>query len=287
MIGLLLSQLVDRFAAVTGRLLRPDDAAWLAGPTGDGGIIGAEFYERFSQAQGWTLEKDRPAAGLMPSFAALQSPNFDPGKVIAPVVDFYEHTAAYEFDVWSQWRGPLTPFAHAFIRLASREIEQCNLPLSPLDSSRGVESAVWPMRDADGQVRYTGWLRHVAATKNVLFVGCYTTVTLPKFATPCVKVVFPLPHGSATVLLRPENQPDGSFKLVSAGKGFGDPGFYRIYKRPDGRQRAVYLPLHEVFHLFVDADGAFRTDHQLRFAGLHFLTLHYRMRKKEESETSR
>ena len=148
-----------------------------------------------------------------------KAPSFDPEKVIAPIIDFYEHTAAYEFDVWSQWRGPLTPFAHAFIRLASREIEQCNLPLSPLDSSRGVESAVWPMRAADGRVMYTGWLRHVAATKNVLFVGCYTTVTAPKSAATCVKVVFPLPHGSATVLLRPENKPDGSFKLVSAGKG--------------------------------------------------------------------
>ena len=281
MIGLLLSRAIDTFAATTGRRLLPDDAAWLAGPTGDGGIIGAEFYERFSKAQGWTLEKDRSDAGLMPSFAALKSPSFDPQKVIAPVVDFYEHTATYEFDVWSQWRGPLTPFAHAFIKLASREIEQCNLPLSPLDSSRGVESAVWPMRDATGKVMYTGWLRHIAATNNVLFVGCYTTIKSPQSDAVFVKVVFPLPHGSATVLLRPENQPDGSFKLISAGKGFGDAGFYRIYKRSDsGDQRAVYLPLHEVFHLFVDSEGAFRTNHELRFAGLHFLTLHYRMRKK-------
>lgn len=61
--------------------------------------------------------------------------------------------------------------------------------------------------------------------------------------------MFPLPGGSATVILRPENRPDGSFVLVSEGDRFGDAGYYREHRTG--------------------------TDHAFRFMGLRFLDLHY------------
>ena len=49
-----------------------------------------------------------------------------------------------------------------------------------------------------------------------------------------MKVVFLLPGGSATVLLRPENRPDGSLALVSDRDGFGGAGYYRVHRAEEG-----------------------------------------------------
>jgi hypothetical protein len=49
---------------------------------------------------------------------------------------------------------------------------------------------------------------------------------MPGFDGPCVKVSFPLPNGSANVIMRPESAPDGSFTGRSAGTRFDNPGFY-------------------------------------------------------------
>ena len=50
-----------------------------------------------------------------------------------------------------------------------------------------------------------------------------------------MKVVFPLPNGSAVVIMRPESNPDGSFTVRSAGGRFGDPGFYFFVEKKPGR----------------------------------------------------
>jgi hypothetical protein len=93
-----------------------------------------------------------------------------------------------------------------------------------------------------------------------------------------VKVSFPLPHGSATVFLRPEAQADGSFKLISSGSGFGQPGFYRMVEVDEGHWRVRYIrTLRETFHVYVDRRGTLRTEHVVRFLGLTPLRLHYKM----------
>jgi hypothetical protein len=50
------------------------------------------------------------------------------------------------------------------------------------------------------------------------------TQRVPRDDLPCVKAVFPMPEGSATVVLRPVNDGTG-FRLTSVGSGFGDAGF--------------------------------------------------------------
>jgi hypothetical protein len=90
-----------------------------------------------------------------------------------------------------------------------------------------------------------------------------------------VKVVFPLPGGSATVVLRPENRPGGSLALVSAGEGFGDAGYYRVHRGTDDTLRAKYVPIKEEIHVFVDRAGTLRTNHMLALWRARFLTLDY------------
>ena len=87
-----------------------------------------------------------------------------------------------------------------------------------------------------------------------------------------------MPHGNATVVLRPELGPGGSLVLDSSGKRFGDPGFYRLDARGPDRVRVWHIrSLKEKFQVYVDAAGTLRCDHSVRFLGLPVLRLHYKM----------
>jgi hypothetical protein len=96
-----------------------------------------------------------------------------------------------------------------------------------------------------------------------------------------VKVVFPVPRGNATVLLRPEYDSQGRFRLLSVGGGFGDAGFYRVLELDGDRLKVRYLKtLRERFAVYTDAEGVLRCDHDVHFLGITMLRLHYRMRPR-------
>ncbi len=102
------------------------------------------------------------------------------------------------------------------------------------------------------------------------------TQRVPFGDRPCVKAVFPMPDGNATVILRPRN--DGStLWLSSVGRRFGDAGFYRVSRSHDGYRVWRVAGLHDLMHLYIDDGGHVRCDHTIRFLGLNVLTLHYRM----------
>jgi hypothetical protein len=164
----------------------------------------------------------------------------------------------------------------------SRNIEQLVLPLTPLTTSHGMSSEVISLADEQtGVVAYAGWLRKAVSTGEIVYAGFYTTCQPPRHAGRCVKVVFPLPRGSATVILRPVNGSGGSFKLVSEGRKFGGPGYYRVHRTRGGGLRVKYVPIEETIHVYVSDDGALRTDHHFNFWGLRFLTLHYKIARKQ------
>jgi hypothetical protein len=251
-------------------------APWLAVPVG-GNRIGQELYAELAANEGLRLVDDGPA-GLMPDFDALRSSAFDPLLVHPEVRRFYERTSLYQLEAWSE----TSPFAHVFlwllVNLLSRHMEQLNFPLSPLDMSRGMTSRVIPLVDGSGHTVYTGWLRTLEGTGRVIYAGLYGIATPPGENRPCVRVSFPVPRGSATVLLRPEAQPDGALKLISSGKAFGDAGFYRMLSADPLHWRVRYLrTLHESFHVYLDASGVLRTDHRVSFMGVSVLRLHYKM----------
>jgi hypothetical protein len=136
------------------------------------------------------------------------------------------------------------------------------------------------MARADGRRVYTGWLRRLAGSDRVIYTGLYSVEQPPGHSGPCVKVSFPLPLGSSTVFLRPEAQPDGSFKLISSGSRFGGPGFYRMVEVDARHWRVRYLrTLREFFHVYVDRQGILRTEHTVRFLGLTPLRLHYKLER--------
>ena len=258
-----------------GRRMDPGLVPWLHGPTGPP-RIGSGFHRSVAARAGLEV-KTGVDLGLLPDCALLDGDGFDARLLHPSVRDFYEHTGRYHLDVWSEWSPLFWPFGWALINFVSRRMEQLNFPMYPLETARGMTSEVEQIVDPSGRVVFTSWLRRNQGTGMVIYSGLYSTASPPGHR-PCVKTVFPVVRGNATVLLRPENQADGSLMLISSGRRFGDPGFYRITEASRGRLRIWYVrPISETFHVYPDVDGSVRTDHFLRWWGLSVLHLHYRI----------
>jgi hypothetical protein len=277
-VGAVLAAGIRTWVRMTGRRVAKQSTPWLQCPMGPAGRIGAEFYDYLVERDGLRMAPTAEA-GLLQSFDALRGPDFDPSAVHPAIRDFYEHTARYHLDAWSEATGPTRFFLWVLTRFVSRRMDQLNFPVSSLQLGGGLTSTVLPLVDrVTGEHRYTGWLRRFAATNQVIYTGLYSVGRPPRSAGACVKVSFPLPYGSSTVFFRPEAQPDGSYRIVAAGTRFGEPGFYRMVEADADHWNVRYIrTLHEVFHLYVDAAGALRTDHTVHFLGLNVFRMHYKM----------
>jgi hypothetical protein len=262
-----------------GRKVRKSEAPWLASPTGPRGRIGDRLYEHLAERLGLELRPPSGPVGLIPDFEALRGPGFDPDRVHPLVRHFYERTSLYQLDAWSD-AAVITRLCLWFlVFFLSRRMEQLNFPISPLEMSQGMTSTVIPLVDpASGRTAYTGWLRTLAGSGRVIYAGLYAVGRPPGCPDGCINAAFPVPLGTANVFLRPEVDPDGSLRLVSSGKRFGDPGFYRVLEAGDDHWRVGHLrTLREFFHVYVDPAGTLRCDHAVRFLGTTVLRLHYRM----------
>jgi hypothetical protein len=263
-----------------GRRVTQAEAPWLWGPFG-GDYIGDKPYEECAEREALTLTRNAAAGGLIPDFAALEGDGFRVADVQPQVRDFYEHTAEFRMDVWAETRFPMNLGLWLLVTTISRKVNQLNFPLRALDTARGMDSEIVLLREPAGRVRYAGWYRRLADSGRVIYTGFYMTERVPHCARPCVKVVFPMPEGNATVVLRPSVDERGEFRLSSEGERFGDAGFYRVQRGSDGRVRVWRIAsLKEFFRVYVDSAGTLRCDHNVRFWGLPVLNLHYRIERK-------
>lgn len=250
------------------------DQSWLQSPHTATGAVGDR----------WLTELDRqglvraPSSddGLMESMAALDGPQFDASRVAAPVRDFYERTASWRMEVWSQWNAVFAPGGELFARVWLRRIEQLALPIQPLSVSRGMSSVVRIVEGADGRRAGAAWLRTLRSDGSKVYSGYYRVGLLPGNDQPHVYVSFPLESGSVQVYLTPRNDPDGSFWLESRSHQFGGDGAYAVVRFGE-RWYAALTPIRETFHVFVDDEGVLRTDHWLRLGRWQALRLHYRL----------
>ena len=277
--GYLTDWVTQLWVRTTGRRVDLATNRWLDGPVGHARGVGLRFFDDLATQQGLTVRRGGES-GLLPNFAALAAHDFDPANVHPSVIDFYSHTSRYELDAWSEWRGVFRPFGWLLARLFSRRLQQLNVPLSALDTSRGLTSEVVQLLDpSTAAVRHTGWIRQLVGSGDVLYAGDYSLADVPGRRGRCIRVVFPLPNGNAMVLMRPVAHDDGSLSVVSAGRRFGDPGFYFTVHDRDGRTWARYVrALKESIRVFPEHQGFIRADHVLTLWGATFLRIHYRLR---------
>lgn len=219
-----------------------------------------------------------PDTGLLDSVEKLELTKQEQQRISKSVIDFYLHTLNYEFEVWSRWNGWFAPFGQVLNSLFTQRLQQLNLPLDPLQTARGLESNIYKLLSSGGEARWTVWFRRLKATGDVLYSGSYSTTTTP-LGKRCLSVSFPLPNGSATVVMRPEVLENGALRLSSDGSRFGEPGFYLTLQGKQYAWARFVKAMHETITVYEDEEQVLRADHVLFFYGFRFLHLHYKMVK--------
>ncbi|MBN9484232.1 MAG: hypothetical protein BGO70_12095 [Bacteroidetes bacterium 43-93] len=279
MIGQLLQWLINVWLAITGRVRRFTDHPWLRGPVGDGKTIGDKYYDTFAAANGYNVTNTTDGGLLRDFKAVLSDKDIAADKLNKRIIHFYEHTVQYKLEVWSQWYKPMSFFAKILIRTISTRMNQMNIPLEPLETSRGMSNEVLHIKDkVTDDLLYACWLRKSILSGRVVYAGFYSACLIndEKF----VRVIFPLPDGNVTVLLKAIVQEDGSVKLISKGRHFGDAGYYRVRRHNPDSVKVRHIPLTESIHVFEDNYGVLRTDHVFWFMGFKLLHLHYKIMER-------
>ncbi len=139
---------------------------------------------------------------------ASQVSDFRSGRVEPRIRDFCEHAPA----IGSMHGAPPTfrPVIPLWLLVTtiSRRVQQLDLPLDGL----GLTARRHHQRDHSAlQIRMRPLViqdgyRRLVHDGRVLYTGFYMTQRNPRDAVPCVKAVFPMPGGNATVVLHPENE---------------------------------------------------------------------------------
>jgi hypothetical protein len=278
-IGWIGEQFIYLLIKIFGKRVDLENENWLKGPLGSD-YIGDKPYDEVAQKEGLTVKRDSETGGLIPNFNALNGPDFDVNKVHPAIRIFYENTAQHRMDVWPKTYFPTNIALWLLVTTISRKVDQLNFPTNAFDLALGMSSEIILLNQKNGETKYTGWFRKLQGTNRVLYNGFYMLDRVPLTSGPCVKVVFPMPDGNATVILRPENGKNGAFILNSSGKGFGDAGFYRVQKQRSRLKVWLITTLKERFNVYVDEENVLRCNHHIRFLGLPVLKLHYRIQRK-------
>lgn len=264
-----------QFWRTVGRRIDPygvDD--WLYAPHNRPGTVGDAWLDALDTA-GRVLPPSQDD-GLLPDMAVLDGPEFRAADLHPAVREFYQYTARYRMDVWSQWTALFAPGGELVARFFGRRVKQLALPVQPLAVSRGMTNTVRRVDDPLTGHHGTAWLRTLLSDGSSVYSGFYRLGRVPNDPQPCVGVSFPLEEGSVQVLLRPRADRDGSLWLESRSRRYGEDGAY-VVVRSGGHWYAAMPPLRERFHVFVDEAGVLRTDHSLALAGMPALRLHYRL----------
>jgi hypothetical protein len=250
---------------------------WLDAPMSSSSRVTDEWLTDEAARHGGSLGADEPGAGLLPSMSLLDGPGFDSSRVRPEIRDFYEHTAAWQMEVWTGWSPVFWPAGETVSRLFGRRVEQLALPMRPLDVAHGMDSRVTPIRDGRGRQVAAAWSRGLRGSGRTVFSGAYSARTLPGADRSSVHVAFPLESGNVQVFLRPSVTAEGDLVLESPPGRFGDDGTYVVVR--DGRDHAARAPLHETFRVYADERGVLRTDHELRLWNASAVRLHYKLER--------
>lgn len=209
-----------------GKKINPKQNEWLLGPFGKTDGIGEKFIQQLAEKENLVIDKSNHKKGLLQSINQLNLTEEEQNELSKEVIDFYENTGNYNLDLDVKWNPYFRMFGGLLKILFSNRIEQLNIPMDNRENSKALKSEIIQLIDEKSQtVKRIVWLRTFIESKQVVYSGVYETCTIPSGRT-CIKAIFPLPNGSATVILNPSVGKKGELILNSSGKKIGDSGFY-------------------------------------------------------------
>lgn len=231
----------QQWVILWGKRIEPDTVPWLMGPFGKIGLIADAFVNQLAEEEDLIIERNATSHGLIASIKDLSLPDAESARLSKDIIDFYEKTTLYNLTLSVQWNPLFRLFGKLVMILFSNRIKQLHIPTSNIEKSNQITSEIITLKSPQsGEVKYTVWYRTITSTREVLYSGVYSTCVLPSGKT-CIKAVFPLPTGNATVIMTPSVTTDGNLRLDSSGKKFGDPGFYFLLNDSKGNFWSQYI----------------------------------------------
>ncbi|RYM34582.1 hypothetical protein ERX46_04195 [Brumimicrobium glaciale] len=231
----------QQWVILWGKKIDAVEESWLMGPFGDLGSISDDFIVQFAKSEGLIIQRNTTSHGLISPFMNLNLSENEFNTLSTKVIDFYEKTADYNLKLSVKW-NPLFKFFGVLVnKLFSRRISQLNIPTGNLNASKALSSEIITLVDPKTKlVKHTIWFRTIKSSGQTVYSGVYSTCKLPSGNT-CVKAVFPLPKGNATVIMTPSVDEKGALILNSSGRKFGDAGFYFLLTDSKGNLWSQYL----------------------------------------------
>lgn len=233
--------ITQQWVIFRGRKIKKEDFPWLIGPFGLLDSIGKDFIIKFAKSENLIIDDSTSSKGLIPSMNLLNLSEDEFSKLSKKVISFYEKTSDYDLDFSVKWNSFFKVFGILIKKLFSVRINQLNIPTENIRDKESLESEIITLIDPDSkEIKYTIWYRSIKSTGQVVYSGIYGVCTLPCGKT-CVKAVFPLPNGNATVIMSPSVGKNGELILDSSGKKFGDAGFYFLLKDSKGEHWSQFI----------------------------------------------
>lgn len=270
----------QQWVILWGRKINIDDEKWLLGPFGNLNGIGEEFILQLAEKEHLIIIRNLENQGLINCFKVLDLPENEFEILSDKIIDFYENTSNYELNYKVKW-NPFFKFFGLLVQvLFSKRINQLNLPLKNSKEKEILNSEIIQLLDSKtGQIKYTVWLRKTIDTNVVVYSGIYGTCKLPN-GKICVKAIFPLPKGNATVILNPFVTKNGGLKLVSSGKNFGYAGFYFLLEDSKGQSWAQFIKTFRDSLIIEENKSEIRAIQTLTLWNFKVLELKYEINKK-------
>ena len=269
----------QQWVILTGKKINSVEFKWLLGPFGNTNGIGKNFINQLTKNENLEICKLSSKRGLLKSIDQLNLPKSELNRLSKNVIDFYENTSNYEFDLITKWNPFFQVLGQLLKILFSKRIEQLNIPITNNKNASGMNSEIVQLIDKDTKkLKRTIWLRTFKQTNQVIYSGVYETCTIPNGIT-CIKAIFPLPNGSATVILQPIISLNGELILKSSGKKIGDSGFYFLLKDKNNKLWTKYITSLKDSLTVTSENGKIKAKQVLTFYGLKVLCFEYKIRK--------
>jgi hypothetical protein len=233
--------ITQQWVILFGQKIDKSEQKWILGPFGELNGIGIKFIKQLAEKEHLTIDNQKNGKGLLQSIDQLNLSKIELDALSQNIIDFYQNTADYELRLKVKWNPLFKVFGLLLRVIFSKRIEQLNVPIRSIQNSEGLTSEIIHLKDLKtNEIKRTIWLRAFKATGQVVYSGVYETCTIPSGKT-CIKAIFPLPNGNATVILTPRVGNNGELILESAGNRFGDSGFYFLLKDSKGQLWTKYI----------------------------------------------
>ncbi|WP_335966692.1 hypothetical protein [Galbibacter sp. PAP.153] len=269
----------QQWVILFGKKIKDEEYKWLLGPIGNTNGIGKIFINQLAEIENLSISKSSKNKGLLKSIEQLNLPSFEKNRLSKSVIGFYENTSNYELYLTTRWNAAFLVFGYLLKLLFSKRLEQLNIPLRNNKNSQEMNSEIVQLTDKTTEkVKRTIWLRRFKQTNQIIYSGVYETCKIPNGKT-CIKAIFPLPNGSATVILQPIVGENGELILKSAGRKIGDSGFYFLLKDKKGNLWTKFIKSFKDNLTVSSENGKITANQKLTFYGLNVLNFKYEIKK--------